>query len=205
MPNTQERDEVVFKEPILKQSDVKARITFAEPADWKPKAATVEAAREDGTQIEASYKAAKVTVVLTDIDSVRTENEDAIPKSIIETQLNVVRYPHVNKKEGGIAWMGRQMLFDIETAFGFEPVFVDAEGNEVEPHITKSGNKVAPKIKGVARVMNPEFKRAYFHEDMTVNPTNWIDKDVLIDVDVEKSEQFGNKNVIKRFKKLSAV
>lgn len=200
-----ERDEVVFKEPIVAQKDVKARIDFAEPTDWKPK----EAVRQLG-EVKDAYKAAKLTIIITD-DTVRTEHEDAIPKSIIEDQFNVERYPYVQKDKktknptGELGWMGRQKLFDIESAFGFDPCFVDKDNQPVEPKITRAGNKVAPKIEGVARVLNPAFVASYFHPDMTVNPDNWIGKEILIDVEVEKSEQFGDKNSIARYKKQPSV
>ena len=197
MPSVQERDEIQFREPILAQKDVKAKIAFAEPSEWKPKDAVKEAG-----DVEDSYKACKLTVMLTD-DSVRTEHSDALPRMNVDDQFNVQKYPYLDKKSGGISWMNRGKLFDLEKAFGFDPCFVDRSGNKVEAFITKTGNKVAPKVDGVARVLNPDFVGAYFHEDMTVNPTNWIDKVILVDVGVESSEQFGDKNVILRYKKAS--
>jgi len=199
MPATQERDEIQFREPILAQKDVKARISFAEPAEWHPK----EPVKALG-DVEDSYKAAKLTVVITD-DSVRTEHSDALPKMVIEDQFNVQRYPYVDSKKGTLAWLNRGKLFDIERALGFDPVFVDKAGNEVAAFVTRTGNKVAPKVEGVAQVANPAFLSAYFHEDMTINPTNWVDKEILIDVAVEENETFGAKNVIKRYKKVSSI
>lgn len=201
---SQERDEVLFREPILKQADVKARITFAEPAEWRPKDPVRALAK-----VEDAYKVAKLTLTLTDIGSVRTEHLDALPKSIIEDQFNVQRYPYAKKDkttgEAALAWMNRGKLFSLEAAFGFEPVFVDRSGKRVDAFITKAGNKVAPKVDGVAQVLNPDFQAAYFHPDMTVNPTNWIDKDILIDVDVEESDQFGAKNIVTRYKKPNVI
>lgn len=198
MPNV-ERDEVVFREPISEQKDVKAKISFAEPTEWRPK----DAVKALGG-VEDSYKAAKLTVAITD-DTVKTEHSDALPRLIIEDQFNVQRYPYLDKKTGKLAWMNRQRLFDLETAFGFDPVFVDRSENVVPPHITRSGAKVAPKVDGVARILNPAFLGAYFHDDMTVNPTNWIDKEILIDVKIESSETFGDKNVITRYKKVATI
>lgn len=193
MPNV-ERDEIQFREPILAQKDVKAKVSFAEPADWNPK----DAVKELGS-VADSYKACKLTVVITD-DTVRTEHGDALPKLIVEDQFNVVRYPYLDKKTGKLAWLNRGKLFEIERAFGFEPKYVDRAGNSVEAYITRTGNKVAPKVDGVAQVLNVDFLGAYFHPDMTVNPTNWIDKDILVDIGVESSEQFGDKNRIMRYK-----
>lgn|SRR3990167_2662927 len=194
-----ERDEVQFREPIVEQKNVKVKITFAEPAEWKPK----DEVKAAGT-VEEAYKAAKLTIAITD-DTVRTEHEDALPRLIVEDQFNVQRYPYIDKKTGKLAWLNRGKLFELETAFGFEPKFVDKDGNEVEPYVTRTGNKVAPKVEGVARVLNPDFVGAYFHPDMTVNPTNWIDKDILIDVGIEKSEQFGDKNKVLRYKALPTI
>lgn len=198
---SQERDEVQFKEPILKQKDVKARISFAEPAEWKPK----DNVKALDLGLQDSYKACKLTVIITD-DSVKTENPDAIAKSIIEDQFNVQKYPYEDKKTGKLAWLNRGKLFDIEWAFGFDPYFVDKQNQPVEPFVTRTGNKVAPKVDGVARILNPEFVAAYFHSDMTVNPSNWIDKEILIDVDIDNSsEVFGAKNIIKRYKKMATI
>lgn len=200
MPNQVERDEVLFREPVLEQKNVKARISFAEPTEWRPK----DAVRALDSTLKDSYKACKLSVILTD-DSLRTEHADALPKLVVDDQFNVVKYPYLDKKKGGISYMNRAKLFDLENAFGFEPVFVDGDGKEVEPFITRNGNKVAPKVPGVARVLNPSFVSSYFHEDMTVNPTNWIDKVILVDVGVETSEQFGNKNTIQRYKKVESI
>lgn len=201
MPSGIERDPIIFKEPILEQKDVKAKISFAEPAEWKPKDGV--RAVDNNEEVKASYKACKLTVVLTD-DTVRTEHADAVPKALIEDQFNVERYPYVNKKTGQLAWMNRGKLFNLEEAFGFDPCYVDKDGNEVEAYVTRTGNKTAPKVEGVARVLNPAFVSAYFHPDMTVNPDNWLGKDILIDVGVEKSEQFGDKNTITRYKKVQS-
>ena len=195
----QERDEVQFREPIMAQKDVKARISFAEPTEWHPK----DAVKAIG-DVADSYKAVKLTVVITD-ESVRTEHADALPKMVIDDQFNVQRYPYVDSKKGTLAWLNRSKLFDIERALGFDPVFVDKAGNEVAAFVTRTGNKVAPKVEGVAQVLNPSFLSAYFHEDMTVNPTNWVDKEILVDVAIETSEQFGDKNVIKRYKKVASL
>ena len=199
MNTASERDEVVFREPILEQKNVKAQISFAEPSEWRPKEGVQG---KDG--VKDSYKAAKITVIIKD-DSVKTEHPDAQPRLIVEDQFNIQKYPYVDKKSGELKWLNREKLFQLETAFGFEPRFVDKAGNSVEPYVTRTGNKVAPKVEGVARVVNPDFFGAYFHEDGTVNPTNWIDKNILVDVGVESSEQFGDKNTIRRYKPVSDI
>lgn len=204
MTQAVERDEVTFREPIIEQKDVLAKIDFAEPAEWKPKEAVKAVAAEAGVTLAESYKVAKLQIIIED-DSVKTEHADARPKLNIDDQFNVQRYPFADKKKGGLGWMNRGKLFDLERAFGFDPVFVDKDGNEVEPYVTRTGNKVAPKMEGVAQVINPDFKAAYFHDDMTVDPTNWIGKKIMIDVGVEKSDQFGDKNVVNRYKKVATI
>jgi hypothetical protein len=94
--------------------------------------------------------------------------------------------------------LGRQNLYELEAALGFDPVF-KVNGVTVEPFITKNGNKVAPKIDGVKRFVNPDFMDNYF--DALGNPimANWEGKVLYADIEVEKSLQFGDKNVIKRF------
>ena len=198
---TQERDEVIFREPMLEQQDVQAKISFAEPSEWKLKD---QVKAIGGDQVKDIYKACKLTVAITD-DSVKTEHPDALPKMIVEDQFCVQKYPYVDKKTGKLAWMNRQKLFDLERAFGFDPCFVDRQGNSVEPYISRTGSKLAPKVDGCARVINADFLSNYFHEDMTINPTNWIDKSILVDIGVEKSEQYGDKNIIKRYKKVSTI
>ena len=200
MSPQQERDIVQFRETIIEQKDVKARIDFAEPVEGKPK----DAVKALDGDIAQSYKAAKLTLMIED-DTVKTEHADARPKLIVEDQFNVQKYPYIDKKVGGIKWMNGGKLFDLEHAFGFDPCFVDKEGNLVEPFISRTGSKLAPKIEGVARVLNPDFVGAYFHADMTVNPTNWIGKKVLIDVGVEHNETYGSKNIINRYKKIQSI
>ena len=91
-------------------------------------------------------------------------------------------------------------------------MFVGAEGQPLEPHVTKTGRKVAPKVEGVKRRINPDFFDAYFKpfetEDDGVVVTkllpvvdNWVGKEILADIELEHDEQYGSKNVVKRFKK----
>lgn len=187
-----EQDDVQFSEPILAKKDCQLRIDFAEPSEWKVKDHVV------GHEGEV-YKAAKLTLTITD-QNVQTEHADAKPRLTIEHQFNVQRYPYLDKKTGQVKWLGRANLYELEEALGFEPVFVGADGEQVEPFISKTGRKLAPKIEGVKRQINPQFAASYFHEDGTINPDNWVDKVVYADVDVERSEKFGDKNVVKRFK-----
>lgn len=193
-------DAVQFSEPILAKKDVKVRIDFAEPAEWEVKVkdkwsdADREAMREF---VGKKFKAMGLNLTITDSD-VKTEHADAKPKVSLTTQLNLDKYPF--PKDGTVQYMGRQGLYDLQGALGFDPVFV-VNGRQVEPYITKTGNKVAPKIEGVKQVINPDFFSAYFNPDGTVNPTNWIDKVIYVDVELERNEQYGDRNNVTRFKR----
>ena len=184
---TEEQDEVQFSEPILAQKGVRLGIQFAEKTVWNNK--------QDGLP----YDACKLTLTISD-DSVKTEHSDAKPKLTIEDQFNIVQYPYLDKKTGTIKKLGKTKLYQLEAAFGFEPVF-QVNGQKVEPFTTKAGNKVAPKIEGVKRVINPDFFNAYFDSEGNPKTENWIGKTVYADIEVETSEQFGAKNVISRYVK----
>lgn len=192
-----EGDAVQFSEPIQPKKDCRLEVSFAEPASWKVKEHVPGYAGQE-------FKAAKLTLRITD-EQIETEHAGGKPKLTIEHQFNVDRYPYLNKKTGEVGWMGRQALFELEEAFGFDPVFTDAGGVKVEPFISKTGRKMAPKGNGIQRVFNPEFASAYFHPNGTINPDNWVGKTVYADVEVEKSDQYGDKNVIKRFKRAPAL
>ena len=192
-----EADEVQFSEPVLAKKDCKVRVDFAESATWKVKEHVVGHVGEE-------YKALKLTLTITD-QNVQTEHADAKPRLTLEHQFNIERYPYMDKKTGQVKWLGRANLHELEEALGFDPVFVSAEGQQVEPYVSKTGRKLAPKLEGVKRKLNPAFAQAYFREDGTVNPDNWIDKELYADIDVERSEKFGDKNVVKRFKQAPAA
>lgn len=188
-----EGDEVQVFEPIMVQKAVKCRINFIEGVIWTVK---------DHVTGHAGHQkaAAKINISIID-DSVRTEHEEAKFKTDIDYQFNLDRYPYISKKTGEVAWMGRSAVFQLEEAFGFEPVFVNAIGDTLEPYITRNGKKVAPKVEGAKRIFNKAFFGAYFNTDDTINPDNWIDKEVYADIGIERSEQYGDRNVIQRFVK----
>lgn len=185
---TDYEEAVKFKEPILAQKGVSAVIESAEKGTWKSKV--------DGKE----YDTCKLTIILTD-DSIKTEHGDSIPKTTITDQFNIEPYPHFDKKSGDKSMLRPGRLFELEEAFGFEPVYVDGSGNSVEPFITRTGRKVAPKVEGVKRKINPSFFNAYFDANGNPNQANFSRKKVKVDVGVEKSEQFGDKNTIKAYKK----
>lgn len=188
---TEEEDDVMFSEPILAQKGVRCGISGASKSVWTNKV--------DGQP----YDACKLTITISD-DSVKTEHADAKPKTTIDDQFNIQNYPYLDKKTGDVKKLGRTKLYQLEQAFGFDPCFQVA-GKAVEPFVTKAGNKVAPKIEGVKRVLNPDFFNTYFNSDGTPNTSNFIGKTVYADIDVEKSEQYGAKNVIARYVKAPQV
>ena len=186
-------DDVQFFEPLKAQDKVQAEIDFVEKSTWKVK--------EGVTGYEGmEFKAMKVTLKITD-ESVETEHADAKPRLTVEDVFNIEKYPYLDKKDFKVKFLNRNKLFQIEEALGFEPLFTDKTGQEVAPHITKNGNKVAPKVEGVKRVLNRDFASAYFNQDGSPIVDNWVGKKLLIDLEVEKSEQFGDKNRVKRYRK----
>lgn len=187
-----ESDEVIITEPILAQKDVKGRIDFVEPETWTVK----ETVPGHGGE---PHPALKLTVTITD-DSIKTEHENSRPRLTIEHRFNLDKYPYLDKKSGTVRFMGRQNLYDLEEAFGFEPVFTNGDGQPVDAYVTRNGRKVAPKGEGIHRKPNAQFMEAYFTQDGSPKLDAWINKDIYMDVAIEVSDQFGDKNRITRFK-----
>lgn len=184
---TDEQDDVPFSEPILAQKGVKCVIDFAEKTAWKNKV--------DGQE----YDAVKLVIKIDD-DTVRTEHADAKPKLVLEDQFNMVQYPYIDKKTGETKKLGKTKLYQLQSAFGFDPVF-KVGGEVVEPFTTRNGNKVAPKVEGVKQVLNPDFFAAYFDAEGNPNLNNIVGKTIYANIGVETSEQYGSKNVIESYVK----
>ena len=184
-----ETDDVQFTEPILAQKGVKLVLNFAQKTQWE--------AKTDGKKDGRKFDATKLTLDIDDA-SVKTEHADAKPRRTIEDQFNIQGFPYQDKKTGETKTLGRQKLFQLETAFGFPPVFV-VDGKQVEAFTSKTGKKLAPKIEGVKRVINPDFFDAYFDQEGNPKMENWSGKTVYADIEVETSEQFGSKNVVSRY------
>lgn len=199
---TEEQDEIQFSEPILAQKGVRCGITHAEKGQWEVKSKpswTPEQAETMESLLGNKYDCLKLKLTISD-DSIRTASESAKPKVTLEDQFNIVNYPFPDKKTGALKKMGKQKLYELEAAFGFDPVF-KANGVVVEPFVTKSGAKVAPKIDGVSRSVNPDFFNAYFDAEGNPKTENWVGKVIYVDVGVEKSDQFGAKNVVAKYVK----
>jgi hypothetical protein len=186
-----EGDEITFSEPIMAQKGVKMKIQFAERAEWESKTA--------GVKNGVKFDACKVTLLIDD-KSVKTEHENAKARLTIEDQFNIVGFPYEDKNTGEKKMLGRTKLYQLEEAFGFDPKFM-VNGAEVAPFITKTGRKVAPKIEGVKRVVNPDFFNAYFSTAGDPIVDSWVDKTVYADIKLENSEQFGSRNSVDRYTK----
>lgn len=182
---TNEQDDVQFSEPILAQKGVKLKVNFAEKIQWESKVD------------QQKYDAVKLTLDIDD-DSVKCEHADAKPRTTIIDQFNLAQFPYTDKKTGEVKKLGRSKLYQLEEAFGFDPVFL-VDGKQVEPFITRTGSKRAPKIEGVKRTLNPDFMNAYFDGEGNPNMSNWSGKTLYSNVGVETSEQFGSKNTIQAY------
>ena len=191
-----EQDDQIMSEPILAKRDCKLEITAAESAEWKVKEASKGGAPGHEGEV---YQAMKLTLLITDPD-IQTEHENARPRLTIEHQLNVAKYPYLDKKSGTVKWLGRANLYELEEAFGFDPIFTNGDGQSVEAYVTRTGRKVAPKGEGIKRQLNPDFTSAYFTTDGVPN-LEWAGKTVYADIGVEPSEQFGDRNRVQRFKR----
>ena len=192
---TDEQEDVQFSEPILAQKGVRCGTSFVERTEWE--------AKTNGLKNGQKFDACKVTLTISD-DSVKTEHSDAKPRLTIEDQFNIVQFPYEDKKTGAVKMLGRTKLYQLESVFGFDPVF-KVNGQVVEPFITRNGNKVAPKVEGVKRTVNPDFFNAYFTTDGNPIVDNWIGKVVYCDIELQQSEQFGSKNTVGKYVKAPAV
>lgn len=184
-----DEEEVIFYEPILAQKNVRCKIQFAERTEWE--------AKTGGEKNGEKYDACKLTIQIDD-KSVKIEHENCKPRLTIEDQFNIVQFPYEDKNTGERKMLGRAKLYQLEEAFGFDPIF--KVGSEVvAPYITNSGRKVAPKGEGVKRIINPDFFNAYFSSAGDPIIDSWVDKVIYADIKVEKSEQYGDRNAIARY------
>ena len=186
----EEQDEIVVREPIQPKKDCQVRIEAAEAEEWIVKEHVPGEAGK-------AFKAMKLTLTITD-EAVQTEHENAQPRRTLDHHLNLDRYPFLDKKSGTVKWMGRQGLYGLEEALGFDPIYLK-EGQPVEAYVTRTGQKRAPKGEGITRQLNPAFVAAYFHPEGTPN-LEWANKTVYADIGIEKDEQYGDKNRIVQFK-----
>lgn len=172
------------REPITEPlEDCDLAIRDAVRHDWK---------RADGTKTLAM----KLTLDIVD-PRAKCANADARPKQIID-YINLEVHPpqSAEKKATYIS-----KAIGLMKALGFDPMFVDDAGNEVEPRINRSGNKVAPE--GASIRFNKAFIDAYFDKDSDGNESPkfgvWGDIKVRANLKIETSEEFGDKNAVKGY------
>lgn len=192
---TEQTDDVSFSEPILAQKGVRIGVTFAEKSEWE--------AKTGGVKNGKKFDACKLTLTISD-DSVKTEHADAKPRLTLDDQFNIEPFPYEDKKTGEVKMLGRSKLYQLEGALGFDPVFV-VNGQKVEPFVTRNGNKVAPKLEGVKRMLNPDFFDNYFSPLGVPNMSNWEGKVLYANIGVETSEQYGSKNVVQAYVKAPTI
>jgi len=195
-------DEVQFSEPILPQDNVRCGIVAVKKVEWeiKVKDKWNEAQKEKMKDLLGKkYKALWLDLKISD-DTIQTENEDGKPKLDVSNQFNIEAYPYPDKNTGELKSMGKQALYQLEEAFGFDPIF-KVNGEIVEPFVTRNNRKVAPKIKGVKRFINPDFFNAYITSDGEPISSNWVGKVIHCKIGVEKSDQYGDKNVVLAYRK----
>lgn len=208
----EQEDEVSFPCCIKPKKDVEVIIRSAEPMEWRLKDEVYEAAdpltkelfdsKADDAGVIA-FKAVKLVIEVSD-ENIEPETEGGQLKRTIESVFNIERYPYVNKRTGSISWLSRNTLFSIERAFGFDPCFVDEDGNEVEPFVTRNGNKIAPKnVSGVRQKLNEDFSKTFFDDEGNPKSENWEDREVLVNIGIQRSDQYGDKNTVKSFKPLT--
>jgi hypothetical protein len=194
-----------FDEPIQPKRGCKLKVHFVEAADWVPKDEVLRldpgvrraSANPQDLLEHPKFRALNLQLRVID-DNVETEHTEGRP-AIITDRFPLQRYPYWSKKNQAIDWMNRFKLFQLEEAFGFEPVFLAEDGERLEARITRTGRKLAPKVAGVRRVLNPEFQGAYFDQDLRPKVDNWLDQDLTADVVLDPDEGFGERNSIARY------
>lgn len=157
----------------------------------------VEASRYDW-KVVSGKKTLAMKLTLEVIDPrAKCANVDARPKTITD-YINLEVHP--SQAEGKKAtYIGKAL--GLMQALGFEPTYVDEQGNEVEPRITRTGNKAAPT--GASIRFNKAWVDAYFttDEDGGQSPKFgvWADVKVRANLDLEESEQYGTSNKVKKY------
>lgn len=174
----------VAREPIIEPlEDCDLVIRDAVRHDWK-------------TTSGPKTLAMKLTLDVAD-PRAKCANADAKPKQIVD-YINLEVHP--SQSEGKKATYISKAI-GLMRAMGFEPTYVDDAGNEVEPKITRTGNKVAPD--GASTRFNKAFIDAYFTKDADGQESPkfgvWADTKVRANLKIEESEEFGDKNGVAKY------
>lgn len=193
-----EANDVEYSEPVQPKRDCQIELQGALPETWIVKESVT------GYQGHQT-KCVRVTCRIID-PNVTTEHEEARPRLVFDQTFNIERHPYFNKKVGEVRFLSRGLLHSLEEALGFDPIFHDADGNPVEPRITRNGTKTAPNRPGIKQLLNPAFVSAYFTPEGVPN-LEWSGKQVYCDLGIEESEdgQFPPRNRILRFKRAPAA
>lgn len=185
-------------EAIKPKKDCAIEIVNAEMGkSWVHKAV----ATSTGYKVPGETRVMKLTINITDT-AVETENSDAKPRRKIEDMVILEPHPYADKNDGSTKFMKLEKLFQLQQFLGFEPKFVDKDGNEVEPHITKTGRKACPK--GASIALRPEFIDAYFDANEEPRFDAWMNLVGTASIGYKKQSeeetlQYGAKNEVKGY------
>ena len=185
-------------EAIKAKKDCEIEILNAEMGkSWKHKTQ----ADSGSYKVPGETRVMKLTIQITD-SNVETENSDAKPRRKIEDMVILEPHPYVDQKDGTTKYMKLEKLFQLQQFLGFDPKFVDAEGNEVEPYVSRTGRKSCPK--GASIALRPEFVKAYFDDSEEPRFDAWMNLKGVASVGLKKQSeeetmQYGAKNEVKRY------
>ena len=185
-------------EAIKPKKDCKIEILNAEMGKpWKHKCQVPA----EGYKVPGETRVMKLTINITD-EAVETENSDAKPRRKLDDMVILEQHPYVGKDDGAVHFLKLEKLFQLQAYLGFEPKFVDASGNEVEAHISKTGKKYCPK--GASIAFRPEFLDAYFDANEEPRFDAWMNLEGVASIGVKKqteeqAAQFGSGNEVKSY------
>lgn len=185
-------------EAIKPKKDCRITILSAEMGkSWRHKVAVPA----EGYKVPGETRVMKLTIQITD-DSVETENVDAKPKRRIDDMVILEQHPYVDSRDGVQKVMKLEKLFQLQQFLGFEPLFVNAHGQPVEPYVTKTGRKTCPK--GASIAFQPAFLDAYFDANEEPRFDAWMNLEGVASIGLKKQSeeetlQYGAKNEVKSY------
>ena len=180
-------------EAIKPKKDCRIEILNAEMGkSWKHKVTA-----PGDYKVPGETRVMKLTINITD-EAVETENSDAKPRRKLDDMVILEPHPYVDK-DGAQRFMKLEKLFQLQQFLGFEPRFVNKFGQEVDPHITKTGRKVCPKDASIA--FQPAFLDAYFDANEEPRFDAWMSLEGVASIGLKKQSeeetlQYGAKNEV---------
>ena len=164
--------------------------------DWKRKDASGNVDESLGKTL-----AMKLELQIDDPD-IELSEPDTIPGRITDYLISLEKHP--GYKNGEPSMSAPNKAFQLEGMLGFEPFYVDDSDTPVPAETTRTGKPKAPK--GSHRKFNPSFIEAYFTkgEDGNEEPKFgvWESAEFYAEIEIEEgSEEYGNKNSIKKYLK----